>query len=102
LIPYLLAAGAAAFAWRWRERPSWAFAACAVGVTLGTPDLRTEALAWLLLAFIPFANDPAPWLGRRLLIPAGSRQPQFQLEAHRVGADTPELEALEAGGDAGR
>jgi hypothetical protein len=71
LVPYLLAAGAAAIAWRWRDRPSWAFAACAVGVTLGTPDLRWEVLGWLLLAFVPFANDPAPWTWRPLRTVAG-------------------------------
>jgi hypothetical protein len=57
LTPYLLAAGAAALAWRWRDRPGMAFAACAVGITLGTPDLRLEVLGWLLLAFVPFGSD---------------------------------------------
>jgi len=56
LIPYGLAAGAAVLAWRWRDQPGRSFAACAIGVTLGTPDLRPEVLGWLLLAFVPFAN----------------------------------------------
>jgi hypothetical protein len=65
LLPYLIAAAAAALAWRWRSRPSWAFAACAVGVTLGTPDLRLEALGWLTVALVPFASYPMPWRLRR-------------------------------------
>jgi hypothetical protein len=72
LVPYLLAAGAAALAWLWRDRPAWAFAACAVGVTLGTPDLRFEVLSWLVLVIVPFANDQGPRFWRRpVLLGAG-------------------------------
>ena len=63
LVPYLLAGVAAAFAWHWRDRPSLAYAACAVGVTLGTPDLRMEVIGWLLLALVPLANSAAPRQG---------------------------------------
>jgi hypothetical protein len=79
-IPYLLAASAAALVWRWRDRPSWAFAACGVGVTLGTPGLRMEVLGWLLLAFVPFANDPAPWFRRRRLSFVGWRRQPARAE----------------------
>jgi alpha-1,2-mannosyltransferase len=68
LVPYLLAACAAALAWLWRDRPAWAFAACAVGVTLGTPDLRAEVLSWLVLVIVPFANDRGPWFWRRRVL----------------------------------
>ena len=74
LVPYLLAAGAAAFAWHWRDRPSWAFAACGAGIALGTPDLRIEALGWLLLAVVPFANDPEPRFWQRRLAQIRSDQ----------------------------
>jgi len=53
--PYAIAAVCAAEAWLMRLRPEWCFAACTVGVALGTPDLRIETLAWLLVAMVPFA-----------------------------------------------
>jgi len=61
-VPYALAAVCAAGAWLTRKRPEWCFAACGVGIALGTPDLRIETLAWLLVAMVPFAAklQPAP------------------------------------------
>ena len=53
--PYAIAAVCAAEAWLMRKSPEWCFAACTVGVALGTPDLRIETLAWLLVAMVPFA-----------------------------------------------
>jgi len=54
--PYAIAAVCAAEAWLMRKRPDWCFAACAAGLALGTPDLRIETLAWLLVAMVPFAT----------------------------------------------
>jgi hypothetical protein len=59
-VPYAIAAVCAAGAWLARKRPEWCFAACSVGVALGTPDLRIETLAWLLVAMVPFAAKLQP------------------------------------------
>jgi hypothetical protein len=65
LVPYALAGGAAALAWRWRRRPGLCYAACVVGLVLGTPDLRPETLSWLALVVVPWASEPMPSLIRR-------------------------------------
>ena len=65
LVPYALAGGAAAFAWRWRRRPGLCYAACIVGLVLGTPDFRPEVLSWLVLIVVPWASEPMPSLFRR-------------------------------------
>jgi hypothetical protein len=57
LAPYVCAAMAAAAAWLLRRSAQWSFAACAVGVTLGTPTLRIETLAWGLVALVPWATE---------------------------------------------
>jgi len=77
--PYAIAAVCAAEAWLMRKRPEWCFAACTAGVAFGTPDLRIETLAWLLVAMVPFAAQ----LRRS---PAEATGP---VEAPKAGANVP-------------
>ncbi|MGH2466190.1 MAG: glycosyltransferase family 87 protein [Candidatus Limnocylindrales bacterium] len=59
LSPYVIAVAAAALAYGFRRRPDLSFVFCAIGVALGTPAVRFETLAWLLLALVPWAYQGA-------------------------------------------
>jgi hypothetical protein len=57
--PYLIALVCCGLGLLLRERPRWSFAVCTVGVALGTPSVRFETLAWLLVALVPWASRRA-------------------------------------------
>ena len=68
--PYLAAATAGFAAWLLRRSARWSFAACALGVVLGTPTLQFEDLAWGLVALVPWATERSlAWHARRSGVP---------------------------------